>query len=95
MYKGTHDHEQRNATTRASSPVREYLSKYVNSNLTETQIKSLLKIDCPTASILPNQSIHSFSFPLLLSGRGCKRVRQTLPSISIFDRNNDIGPCKT
>ena len=37
----------------------------------------------------------SFSFPLLLPGRGCKRVRQTLPSISIFDRNNDIGSCKT
>ena len=55
MYKGTHDHEQRNTTTRASSPVREYVSKYVNSNLTETQIKSLLKIDCLTASISPNQ----------------------------------------
>ena len=39
--------------------------------------------------------IHSFSFPLFLPGRDCKRVRQTLPSISIFDRNNDIGPCKT
>ena len=55
MYKGTHGHEQRNTTTRASSPVREYVSKYVNFNLTETQIKSLLKIDCPTASISPNQ----------------------------------------
>ena len=55
MYKGTHDHEQRNTTTRASPPVREYVSKYVNFNLTETQIKSLLKIDCPTASISPNQ----------------------------------------
>ena len=55
MYKGTHDHEQRNTITRASSPVHKYVSKYVNFNLTETQIKSLLKIDCPTASISPNQ----------------------------------------
>ena len=35
--------------------MREYVSKYVNSNRTETQIKSLLKIDCPTVSISPNQ----------------------------------------
>ena len=35
--------------------MREYISKYVNFNLTETQIKSLLKIDCSTASISPKQ----------------------------------------
>ena len=63
MHKGTHDHEQRNTTTRASSSAREYVSKYMDSNLTETQIKSLLKIDCPTASISPNQSSNLINYP--------------------------------
>ncbi|CAF2865524.1 unnamed protein product [Rotaria sp. Silwood2] len=55
MYKNTHDHEQRRTTTRAPSPVRELVSKYVNCNLTETQIKNLLVVDCPSTSIPTNQ----------------------------------------
>ncbi|CAF4399431.1 unnamed protein product [Rotaria sp. Silwood2] len=55
MYKNTHDHEQRRTTTRAPSPVRELVSKYVNCNLTETQIKNLLVVDCPSTSIPRNQ----------------------------------------
>ncbi|CAF3037820.1 unnamed protein product [Rotaria socialis] len=55
MYKNVHCHEQRNTTTRAPSPVRELVSNYVQCNLTEVQIKSLLFVNDPTTSMPTNQ----------------------------------------
>ncbi|CAF5050919.1 unnamed protein product, partial [Rotaria magnacalcarata] len=55
MYKNVHCHEQRNTTTRAPSPVRELVSNYVQCNLTEVQIKNLLFVNDPTASMPTNQ----------------------------------------
>ena len=45
MYKNSRCHQHRNPTTRESSPVREMVSKFVDCNLTQNQIKNLLTID--------------------------------------------------
>ena len=50
MYKNSHYHQHHNPTTRASSSVREMVSKFVHCKLTQNQIKNLLAIDA-TASI--------------------------------------------
>ena len=54
MYKNVHGHEQRNTKTGTASPVLELVSKYVECNLTNTQISHLLSVNYPTASMATN-----------------------------------------
>jgi hypothetical protein len=53
MSKNTHNHENRNETSRLPSPVRESVSKYVNAGLSQPQIRMLLTAEYPNTPISP------------------------------------------
>ncbi|CAF1132710.1 unnamed protein product [Didymodactylos carnosus] len=52
MFKDAHNHGDRNQTSRAPSPVRQSVSKYVGIGLTEAQIRSSVSIDHPSTPVL-------------------------------------------
>ncbi|CAF0776103.1 unnamed protein product [Rotaria sp. Silwood1] len=47
MFKNTHNHSDRNQTSRLPTPLRQSVSKYVRAGLTEPQIRSSLAIGHP------------------------------------------------
>jgi hypothetical protein len=47
MVKNTHNHSDRNQTSRLPSPLRQSVPKYVRASLTEPQIRSSLSIEHP------------------------------------------------
>jgi hypothetical protein len=51
MFKNTHNHSDRNQTSRLPSPLRQSVSKYVHAGLTGPQIRSSLSIDHPTVLV--------------------------------------------
>jgi len=78
MFKNSHDHTQRNATTRLPSPVRDSIEKYVKCNLHQGQIKAALSLDYPAMLLSADQIINGVSYA---------RRKQRPEVISIYDFN--------